>query len=82
MQRITIQECSNAILAEFERNQYTENTLRTKTIAFNCINRWFLDYGTPQYGSNMKSIVSKELYQISKVLSVGLQSFSDQRPIY
>ena len=49
MQQITIKECSNIILAEFERNQYSENTLRTKNIVFNCINRWFLNYGTPYY---------------------------------
>lgn len=39
MQQITIKECSNIILAEFERNQYSENTLRTKNIVFNCINK-------------------------------------------
>ena len=53
MQQITIKECSSIILAEFERNQYSENTLRTKTIAFNCINRWFLDHGTPHYDKDI-----------------------------
>ncbi len=53
MQLITIKECSNTIMAEFERNQYAENTLRTKAIAFNCINRWFLDHGTPYYDKDI-----------------------------
>lgn len=53
MQLITIKECSNTIMAEFERNQYAENTLRTKAIAFNHISKWFLEHGTLYYDRNI-----------------------------
>ena len=67
MQQITIKECSSIILAEFERNQYSENTLRTKIIAFNCIDRWFLDHGTPYYDRDIalafeEYVINKSIY--------------------
>ena len=62
MQQITIKECSSIILAEFERNQYSENTLRTKIIAFNCIDRLFLDHGTPYYDRDIALAFEEYVY--------------------
>ena len=62
MQQIAIKECSNNILAEFERNQYSANTLRTKIIAFNCIDRWFLDHGTPYYDRDIALAFEEYVY--------------------
>lgn len=62
MQQLTIQECSNAIMSEFIRNDYAENTLRTKAVVFNCINRWFLEHGTPHYDKNIALAYEEYVY--------------------
>lgn len=62
MQPITIKECSNVILAEFERNQYSPNTMRTKIIAFNCIDRWFWEHGTSCYDKDIARAFEEYVY--------------------
>lgn len=61
MQPITIRECADIILAEFERNQYTQNTIRTKTIAFNCICRWFENHESHYYDKSIALSYEKDV---------------------
>ena len=62
MQPTTIEECSNAIMLAFERSEYAANTLRTKAVAFNCINRWFWEHGTVYYDKNIAQAYEENVY--------------------
>lgn len=62
MQPKTIKECSNVILAEFERNQYSPNTMRTKIIAFNYIDKWFWEHGSSCYDKDLAQTFEEYVY--------------------
>ena len=53
MQQITIEECTQALMAEFEKHGYSENTRREKAITFGYIDRWFRENGSATYDSNL-----------------------------
>ena len=53
MQQITIEECTQVLMLEFEQNGYSENTRREKAITFGNIDRWFRKNGSAYYDSNL-----------------------------
>lgn len=63
MRIITIRACADAVLLEFERNDYTKRSKGEMKTIFRIIERWFLNQGSSSYDSHLANQYETEIIE-------------------